>query len=120
MPGWQVALCLLAGLAAWAGLGFLILLRPPDALAQAAFYTLFFVAVTGTAMPVVRLLHRAFPVTSGRRRGRSASLRQSIWVGLFATTVLGLRAARLRDIALIVILGTILVLLESFFQQQGR
>jgi len=120
MSIWLVLLGLLLGLASWVALAYLVLTRPPDAIGQTIFFALFFVAVTGTILPFVRILHRAFPILTGRYHTRGVALRQSIWIGLFAAGVAGLYAARLRDLALIAILGTIFVLIESFWQQKDR
>jgi len=120
MSGWLVALFLLLGLGGWEGVGYLVLTYPPDHLTQTIFYALFFVAVTGTAVLPMTILHRVFPALAGRRRTRGVTLRQSAWIGLFAASVMGLRAARLRDLTLVIILGTILILSEAFWQQRGR
>lgn len=120
MSIWLVLLGLLLGLASWVGLAYLVLTRPPDAMGQTIFFALFFTAIAGTALPFVRILHRAFPVLAGRYHTRGVALRQSIWIGLFAAGVAGLYAARLRDLALIAILATILILIESFWQQKDR
>lgn len=118
MSGWLAVWFLLLGLGGWAGVAYLVTIYPPDPLPQAIFYLLFFTAVSGTAVPLVLVMHRLFPALVGAHRTRAVALRQSAWIGLFATGVLGLRAARLRDLALVVILGTVLILLEAFWQQR--
>lgn len=118
MSRWLIVWFLLLGLGGWVGVAYLVTVYPPDPLPQAAFYLLFFVAVSGTAVPLVAVMHRLFPALAGTRRSRAVALRQSAWIGLFAIGILGLRAARLRDLALIVILGTVLILLEAFWQQR--
>ncbi len=118
MSGWLAVLFLLLGLGGWAGIAYLVIAYPPDPLSQAIFYLLFFVAVSSTAVPLVVMMHRLFPVLAGPRRTRTVALRQSAWIGLFAAGVMGLCAARLRDLMLAVILGTVLVLLEAFWQQR--
>ena len=120
MSGWGKALAFGIGLVNWIGLGLLVLTRMPDPLTLAAFYALLFFAVTGMAVPFVALLHRWIPALAGRRRTERVILRQSMWLGVFVVGVMGLRAARLRDLVLVVILGTILALLEAFWQQRTR
>ena len=119
MSGWLAALCLVFGLASWTGVGYLVLTYPPSSLTLAVFYPLFFLAVTGMVVPIIHVLHRAFPVLTGGRPSRAITLRQSVWAGLFVTSALGLQAERLRDPVLMVILGAILVLTETYLQQRG-
>ncbi|MCS7220598.1 MAG: hypothetical protein RML36_14340 [Anaerolineae bacterium] len=118
MRGWRLILSLLLGLGGWAGIVYLVTAYPPDPLPQAIFYPLFFVAVSGTAAPLMAVMHRLFPALAGTHRTHTVALRQGAWIGLFLTGILGLRAARLRDLMLVVILGTVLVLLEAFWQQR--
>ena len=118
MSGWLAALFLLLGLSGWAGVAYLITVYPPDPLPQAIFYPLFFLAMASSAVPLVAMMHRLFPTLAGAHRTKSVVLRQSVWIGLFTTGVLGLRAARLRDLVLVVILGTVLILLETLWQQR--
>jgi hypothetical protein len=119
MSVWSAALSLLIGLGGWAGLAYLILVYPPSVATQMIFFLLFFIAVTSTAVPVVLVLYRVVPALAERRHSRGTILRQSVWIGLFASGVMGLQAARLRDPMLMVILGVVLILLETYCQQRG-
>ena len=67
----------------WGGLAALILFAIPSTGPRWAFFVLWLMALTGTALPFVRYLNRRFarmPPPAG------VLLRQSIWVGLFFAT----------------------------------
>ncbi|GAB4520944.1 MAG: hypothetical protein Kow0047_32050 [Anaerolineae bacterium] len=119
MRGWQAGLFGVGSLIFWSALGYLILSYPPTVPAQALFYILLFLASSSLAVPVLAVLHRAFPGMGGPRGGAAVTLRQGGLVGLFCVGVMLLQALGQRDLVLIVILGTILVLSETFIQQRG-
>lgn len=115
-------------LAGWAGLVGLTLFMPltpagnpthpvPSAGARWLFFLLWLMALTGSALPFVRYLHRRFaraPVVSG------VLLRQALWVGLFGATCAWLQIGRLLSPAIAALIAAGLGGVEWFLRMRER
>ncbi len=82
-------------LVGWGGLALLIVVFsvPPLVWARWGFFALWFVALTGTALPIVYFLNLRFP--SDPPAEPNAIVRQAIWVGVYGATVAWLQLAQL-------------------------
>lgn len=75
----------------WAGLVMLVTSAIPETGPRWAFFVLWQMALTGTALPFVRFLNQRFargPVLAG------VLLRQALWVGFFGATCAWLQMGR--------------------------
>jgi uncharacterized membrane-anchored protein len=75
---------IMAGLG-WAGVILIGQYLPADAGGRWAMFFALMIAVTGTFMPVAAFLNRRFPTKPPASAG--VVLRESIWVGVYVTTV---------------------------------
>ncbi len=82
-------------LVGWGGLALLIVVFgvPPLVWARWGFFSLWFVALTGTALPIVYFLNLRFP--SEPPAEANAVVRQAIWVGVYGATLAWLQLAQL-------------------------
>jgi hypothetical protein len=112
----MVAAAVLAS-AGWLGLILLLNITLPTVGPRWLFFFLWTLAVTGTALPFVWVLHRRFdpsPV-SGR-----VLLRQSLLVGLLAGTCMWLQINRTLTLPLVLLLATGLGGVESLVRAVER
>ena len=106
----------------WSGVIWLILIsgRLPTVPNRWIFYVLLQIALTGTALPFVRLLHRRF----SRRRAlfvrAGVMVRQAIWVGLFGTTCAWLRIPRLLSVPMASVIALALIAIEALLRLRER
>ena len=106
----------------WSGVAWLIWLsgRLPTVPNRWVFYVLLQIALTGTALPFVRLLHRRF----SRRRAlyvrAGVLVRQAIWVGLFGTTCAWLRIPRLLSGPMAIVIALALIAIEALLRLRER
>lgn len=75
------------------------------------FFMLWFVALTGTAVPFVNFLNRRF---LGRYPSEGVALREAIWVGLFGATCAWLQLGRALNWATGLLLAAALMAIEAF------
>ena len=87
---------------------------PISSTTKMLFFGLLFAAVTTTMMPVVAYLNARFGRFRDARLYRVRFVRQSIWIGLFASVVAWLQARRMLEVTVGVILLAVLVLIEAF------
>jgi hypothetical protein len=113
-------------LVGWAGLVSLMVFMPltptgnpshplPSSGARWLFFMLWLMALTGSAIPFVRYLHRRFahaPVVS------SVLLRQALWVGLFGATCAWLQTGRLLNPAIAALIAAGLGGIEWFLRMR--
>lgn len=89
---------------------------PADAGGRWAMFFALMLAVTGTFLPVAAFLNRRFPTKPPA--GAGVVLRESIWVGVYATTVAWLQYIYINffdealPVAMAVILAVALVIIE--------
>lgn len=79
----------------WGGLALLIFVfaMPPLVWARWSFFTLWFIALTGTALPIVYFLNLRFP--SDPPAEPHAVVRQALWVGVYGATLAWLQLGHL-------------------------
>ena len=93
----------------WTGLYLLMATTLPTVGPRWLFFFLLTIAVTGTALPFVWLLHkRVGPATS------SVLLRQALWVALFVSLCVWLQINRSLTLSLALLLGVGFILVEWF------
>jgi hypothetical protein len=73
----------------WGGAAALVFLTEPLVWMRWALFALLFLALTGTALPIVYLFHLRFP--SDPPAGPRVFLRQAQWVGVYGLVLLWLR-----------------------------
>jgi len=73
----------------WGGLAALVLYTEPLVWMRWALFALLFLALTGTALPVIYFFHRRFP--SDTPAGARVVVRQAQWVGVYGLVLLWLR-----------------------------
>jgi cobalamin synthase len=104
----------------WSGLLWLVTNALPTVPNRWAFYALLQVAVTGTALPFVRLLHQRFSRQGGLFIRVGVLVRQATWVGLFVTTCVWLRIPRLLSVPLAVVVALGLAVIEVLLRLRER
>jgi len=99
----------------WTGLYFLVATTLPTVGPRWLFFFLLIIAVTGTALPFVWLLHKRFgPAPS------AVLLRQALWVALFASLGVWLQINRALTLSLALLLGVGFILVEWFLRLLER
>ena len=99
----------------WTGLYFLVATTLPTVGPRWLFFFLLIIAVTGTALPFVWLLHKRFgPAPS------AVLLRQALWVALFASLGVWLQINRALTRSLALLLGIGFILVEWFLRLLER
>ena len=81
------------------------------------FFMVWFVALTGSAVPFANFLHRRF---SGHNPSESVALREAIWVGLFGATCAWLQLGRDLNWATGLLLAAALIAIEVFLILRAR
>jgi hypothetical protein len=109
-----------AGLAVlgWGGIAALWLLTEPYLGQRWLFFLAVFLAVAGTAMPFVALLHERFP--SEPPVDASVHIRQSLWFGLFACLILWLQWSRMVTLLLVILIGGALAGIEFLIRLREK
>ena len=112
LTGWFLAL---------AGWGWLVAIRlnlvPFNPGTLWLFYALWFIGLTGTAMPFVLFLNRRF---ARALPAEKVVLRQSIWVGLFGTICLWLQIPRILNLIAALLIAAALIAIETFLLLRAR
>ncbi len=115
-----VAAGVLLAVGGWSGLLWLVSNQLPTVPNRWVFYALLHIALTGTALPFVRLLNQRF----GRERAAflppGVLIRQAVWVGLFGTVCAWLRIPRLLSVPLAIVLIGALVIIEALLRLRER
>jgi hypothetical protein len=108
----------LLAIVGWGGLASVVLSNDPriGPLPLWAFYVLWLMAATGTAVPFVRYLSKRF--AGGAPPG--AILRTSLWVGFFFATCAWLQLSRLLNSATAALLLIALIGVEWFLRLRDR
>ena len=115
---WKASLlALLAGLAATAGLAWLVVNQPPTNPNLATAIMLLVVAVAGLLAPLLGWLHRRIPF-GGRPPTARAALRQALLLGLAAGLIALLQLRGLLDGTLLLGVAALVVLVEVFMQSR--
>ncbi|MFQ5942750.1 MAG: hypothetical protein ACE5JF_04280 [Anaerolineales bacterium] len=99
----------------WTGLYLLMATTLPTVGPRWLFFFLLIIAVTGTALPFVWLLHKRFgPAPS------AVMLRQALWVALFTSLCVWLQINRSLTLSLGLLLGVGFVMVEWFLRLLER
>ncbi len=98
----------------WGGLALLLIYTFPTVWPRWAFYFLWVVALTGTALPFAYVLNRLFPTHPPAES--SVPIRQAIWVGIYGATLAWLQLGRLVSLWVILGLAGGLVAIEYFIR----
>ena len=104
----------------WSGLIWLVTHQLPTVPNRWAFYALLQVALTGTALPFVRLLSRRFGRDGGLHITANVLVRRALMVGLFGTTCAWLRIPRLLSFPLALILALSFLAVEALLRIRER
>ncbi len=104
----------------WGGLALLIFYFnvPPFVWARWGFFVLWFIALAGTALPIVYFLNVRFPSTP--RAEPNAIVRQALWVGVYGATIAWLQLGQLVTLWVLVGLGAGLVAIEYLMGSRER
>ena len=107
-------------LVGWGGLALLIFVfkEPPLVWARWGFFALWFVALTGTALPIVYFLNIRFP--SEPRAEANAIVRQAIWVGVYGATLAWLQLGQIATLWVWLGLAGGLIAIESVLRSRER
>lgn len=104
----------------WSGLVWLVTNTLPTVSNRWAFYALVQIALTGTALPFVRFLHKRFSRAGGLYVTPGVLVRQATWVGLFVTTCVWLRIPRLLSVPLVILIALALAAIEFLLRARER
>jgi hypothetical protein len=99
----------------WTGLYLLVATTLPTVGPRWLFFFLLVIAVTGTALPFVWLLHKRFGSAPS-----TVLLRQALWVALFAALLVWLQINRSLTLSLALLLGAGFIVLEWFLRLLER
>jgi hypothetical protein len=102
----------------WGGVAALVFLAEPLVWMRWALFALLFLALTGTAMPLVYFFHLRFP--SDPPAGLRVVLRQSQWVGVYGLVLLWLRQGNLLTLWLTLGLAGALLAIEWLIRLRER
>jgi hypothetical protein len=102
----------------WGGLYWLVTTQIPRVGQRWVFFVLLFVAITGTAIPVVRWLNvRLTPLSRVLPPG-GVMVRQAIWIGLYVVLVAWLRIPRSLTVPVAFFLALALIVIEVFLRSR--
>jgi hypothetical protein len=102
----------------WGGVAALVFYTEPLVWMRWALFALLFIALTGTALPLVYLFHLRFP--SDPPPGLRVILRQAQWVGIYGLVLLWLRQGDLLTVWLTVGLAGGLLAIEWLIRLRER
>ncbi|HEY3344238.1 MAG TPA: hypothetical protein VGJ97_04890 [Anaerolineaceae bacterium] len=100
----------------WGGLAALVLYALPTLGPRWLFFFLGVVALTGTSMPVVYFFNRRFPSTPPAEPG--VLLRQSLWLGVYGSTLAWLQLGRMLTFPVAGIIVGVLILVEGLLRMR--
>ncbi|HUH96993.1 MAG TPA: hypothetical protein VLZ89_06525 [Anaerolineales bacterium] len=112
------AVCLM--IIGWGGLASLIFIFvvPPLVWARWGFFALWFIALTGTALPITYFLNLRFP--SEPPAESNAIVRQALWVGFYGTTLAWFQLGHLVTLWVWMGLAGGLIAIESLIRWRER
>ncbi|RME85319.1 MAG: hypothetical protein D6775_03120 [Caldilineae bacterium] len=113
-------LALFVGLLSWAALAALVYYRPPEPPLPWVALLLLTLATATTTVPLWGRVQQRLTPTISPDALRVIALREGLWAGLFVAGYLLLRVSGLLDSVLLLVLLTLFVLLENFFQGRSR
>ena len=102
----------------WSGLALVVTQTDPLVWWRWAFFVLWILALTGTALPVTYFLNRRFP--GDPPAGPNAIARQAIWVGVYGAMLAWLQLGRLVTLWVILGLAVGLTSIEYIIRMRER
>ena len=102
----------------WGGLALVVNLTLPTVWPRWGFFALWTLAWTGTAMPVAYFLNLRFP--SQPLAGVNVIIRQSLWAGVYFSTLAWLQLARVVNLWVILGLAGGILAIEYFLRLRER
>jgi hypothetical protein len=94
----------------WGGLVAVVYLTLPTVGPRWLFFFMGVLALTGSALPFLAFLNRRFPTTPPATSG--VILRQSLWVGIYGTTLAWLQIGRVLTLPMALVLAVGLLIIE--------
>lgn len=94
----------------WGGLVALLITTVPTLPPRWLFFFLWFVALTGTTIPIMYFLNRRFPSDPPVEGG--VVVREAMWVGVYGAIVAWLQLGRVLTTGLMIVLAFGLILVE--------
>jgi hypothetical protein len=107
----------MAGLG-WTGVIWLVLYMPPTVGPRWLFFLCWFLALSGSALPVTAYLHIRFPGKAPATQ--NVILRQSMWVGFYGAALAWLQIGRVVTPAVAAMLAIGLVAVEWLLRLRER
>lgn len=105
-------------IAGWGGLYWLVTTQIPRVGPRWIFFVLLFVAVTGTAIPLVRWINvRVTPAARVLPPG-GVIVREAVWIGLFVVMAAWLRMPRSLSLPVAFFLALALIVIEVFLRSR--
>lgn len=98
----------------WGGLYVVLTQTLPFVWSRWGFFVLLFMALTGTALPIVFYLHRRFPAEPPANG--DVIIRQATWVGVYGATLAWLQLGQLVTLYIILGLAGGLIAAEYFIR----
>jgi len=114
--GLMIAAAVMAALG-WPGVILVVTATLPTVGPRWLFFFLWSLAITGTSLPFLWILHRRF---DPRRAPAAVLLRQGVWVGLFASVCVWLQINRNLSLTLAVLIGGGLAAFEWLIRLRER
>jgi hypothetical protein len=102
----------------WGGLALLFTFSLPTVWPRWAFFVLWDLALTGTALPVTWFLNLRFPGTPPA--GDAVVVRQAIWVGVYAATLAWLQLGGIASLWFVLGLAAGLASIEVLIRMRER
>lgn len=101
----------------WLGLYFLVTTSLPRIGGELwLFFLLLQIAVTGTALPIVRYLNVRFTSIRADAPASGVIVRQSVWIGLFVVTCAWLQIPRALSLPLALFIMLVFIVVEIFLR----
>ena len=114
--GLLVASMLLMG-GGWYGLFYLVTTSLPRIGGELwVFFSLLQIAITGTALPIVRYLNVRFTPLNKDVPASGVIVRQSVWIGIFVVTCAWMQIPRALSLPLVVFLAIVFIVIEVFLR----
>jgi len=102
----------------WSGLVALVFLTLPTVGPRWLFFFLGVLALTGSALPFLAFLNRRFPSIPPTTSG--VILRQSLWMGIYGTTLAWLQIGRVLTLPMALVLAIGLIIIEWLMRLRER
>ncbi len=105
--------------AGWGGLAYLVVNTRPRIGGEIwLFFILLQIAVTGTAIPIMRLVSQRLSRTRGDAPMTGVVVRRSVWVGIIAVTCAWLLIPRYLTLPILLVVTLLFVVIEIFLRNR--